>query len=126
MAAVLIGEKMQGLFFETDSGVRYVLRALVVLLGFWTAWRTGKSVADGWGDYSRVVLYTFMLGFVMRFLHHALFAGPVLSPFYYVLDVVLLLVFSTAGFRLRRTNQMVNNYYWLYERSSLFAWKKKD
>ena len=46
---------MQGLFFETDNGVRYVLRALVVLLGFWTAWRTGKSVADGWGGYTRVV-----------------------------------------------------------------------
>ena len=40
-----MGKEMQGLFFETDNGVRYVLRALVVLLGFWTAWRTGKSVA---------------------------------------------------------------------------------
>ena len=102
---------MQGLFFESDSGVRYVLRGLVVLLGFWTAWRTGKSVADGWEDYPKVVLYTLLLGVVMRFLHYALFAGPMLDAFYYVTDVVLLLAFATVGFRMRRTSQMVDKYY---------------
>jgi hypothetical protein len=116
---------MQGLFFEADTGARYILRGIVVLLGFWTAWRTGKSVADSWGEYPRVVLYTFLLGFVMRFFHHALFAGPVLDAYYYTVDVVLLLIFSSAGFRIRRTNQMVNNYYWLYDKSSAFSWKKK-
>ena len=49
---------MQGLFFETDSGVRYVLRALVMLIGFWTAWRTGRAVAEGWQGYATVILYT--------------------------------------------------------------------
>lgn len=76
--------------------MRYVLRALVVLLGFWTAWRTGKSVADGWGGYTRVVIYTLALGVVMRFLHHALFDGPFINGFYYVFDVVLLLVFPAS------------------------------
>ena len=42
------------------------------------------------------------------------------------ISVVLLLVFSTIGFRVFRTRQMVNNYYWLYERTSAFSWKKKD
>lgn len=117
---------MQGLFFETDTGVRYVLRALVMLLGFWTAWRTGRAVAEGWQGYPTVVLYTAALGLVMRFLHFALFNGPFISPFYYVIDVAILLVFSTIGFRMRRTQQMVNNYYWLYEPTSAFSWKKKD
>lgn len=117
---------MQGLFFETDSGVRYILRGIVVALGFWTAWRTGKSVADGWDNYPRVVIYTLLLGVVLRFLHHALFAGPMLSGFYYVMDVVMLLIVSSASFRIRRTSQMVNNYYWLYDRNSAFSYKKKD
>lgn len=117
---------MQGLFFESDSGVRYVLRFLVLLIGFWTAWRTGKAVAEGWGEYSQVVIYTLLLGFVMRFMHYALFAGPFLSGFYYLVDVVLLLAFSSLGFRLERTRQMVQNYYWLYERTSALSWKKKD
>lgn len=117
---------MQGLFFETDTGVRYVLRVLVLLIGIWTAWRTGKAVAEGWDGYTTVVIYTALLAFAMRFLHYALFAGPFISPFYYVIDFALLLVLSTIGFRMRRTRQMVDNYYWLYERTSAFSWKKKD
>jgi hypothetical protein len=117
---------MQGLFFETDTGVRYFIRFLVIMIGFWTAWRAGKSAADGWSDYPMVVVYSLLLAFVMRFLHHALFDGPMLSAFYYVLDVVPLLIVATAGYRFRRTNQMVNNYYWLYDRTSAFSWKKKN
>lgn len=117
---------MQGLFFETDTGVRYVLRVLVLLVGFWTAWRTGRAVAEGWQNYQTVVVYTLLLGLVMRFLHHALFEGPMLSPFYYGIDVVLLLIFSTIGFRVRRTQQMTQNYYWLYEKVSAFSWRKID
>ncbi|MEZ2131083.1 MULTISPECIES: DUF6867 family protein [unclassified Sinorhizobium] len=116
---------MQGLFFESDMGVRTVIRALVVLIGFWTAWRTGKAVADGWGTYGLAVVYTFLLTWVMQFLHHALFNGPMLSAFYFIIDFVLLLIFSTAGYRFRRTNQMVNSYYWLYEKTSPFSWKDK-
>jgi len=117
---------MQGLFFESDTGVRYVLRVLVLLLGFWTAWRTGKAVAEGWQVYPTVIVYTLLLGLVMRFLHFALFQGPMISPLLYGIDVVVLLAFSITGFRTRRTAQMVNNYYWLYEKSSAFSWKKKD
>lgn len=117
---------MQGLFFESDTGVRYVLRLLVVLLGFWTAWRTGKAVAEGWQEYPTVVIYTLLLGVVMRFLHYALFQGPFISPFFYVIDVVLLLIFATAGFRVYMTRQMVSRYYWIYEKTSLFSWKKRD
>ena len=117
---------MQGLFFESDTGVRMVLRFLVLLLGFWTAWRTGKAVAEGWQTYTTVVVYTLLLGVVMRFLHYSLFQGPFISPLLYGVDVLILLVFSTAGYRSRRTTQMVDNYYWLYERTSAFSWKKKD
>lgn len=117
---------MQGLFFETDSGVKYILRVLVLLIGFWTAWRAGRAVAENWQEYPVVIVYTLLLGFVMRFLHYSLFNGPFVSPFYYVIDVVLLLVFSTIGFRMRRTAQMTDKYYWLYEKTSAFSWKKRD
>jgi hypothetical protein len=43
-----------------------------------------------------------------------------------VLDLILLAIFAVAGFKLRRTRQMVQNYYWLYEPTSKFSWKKKD
>ena len=117
---------MQGLFFESDSGVRYLLRFLVLIIGFWTAWRSGRAAAEGWNGYTTVVVYTLLLGVAMRFLHYALFQGPFISPFYYIIDVAILLVFSSAGFRIRRTRQMVQNYYWLYEPTSAFSFKKKD
>ncbi len=117
---------MQGLFFETDTGVRYVLRFLVLLVGFWTAWRAGRAVAENWQEYPVVIVYTLALGAVMRFLHFSLFEGPFLSLQFYLIDVVVLLVFSTVGFRMRRTAQMTEKYYWLYEKSSAFSWKKKD
>ncbi len=117
---------MQGLFFETDTTVRYFLRGFVLLLGFWTAWRAGKAAAEGWNGYREVVIYAVLLAAAMQFLHYALFAGPLVNAFYYVLDLVLLLAFALAGFRLRRTRQMVQNYYWLYEPTSAFSWKKKD
>ncbi|MBF2715162.1 hypothetical protein GOZ78_08420 [Agrobacterium vitis] len=117
---------MQGLFFDTDDQVRMVLRFLVVLLGFWTAWRTGKAVAENWEGYGRVVIYTLLLALVMRFLHHALFEGPMLDLGLYAMDFVVLLVFSMVGFRQRRTRQMAGNYYWLYEKTSPLSWKKKD
>lgn len=116
---------MQGLFFDNDTGVRVVLRVLVVLLGFWTAWRTGKAVAEGWGELPLVFGYTLLLALVMRFLHHALFAGPMLDAPLYLMDLVVLLVFSIIGFRYRRTLQMSNNYYWLYEKTSPISWKRK-
>ncbi len=116
---------MQGLFFETDTGVRMFLRFLVMILGFWTAWRAGKAAAEGWNGYTSVIVYTLLLGVVMRFLHYALFQGPFLDLGFYLIDVVLLMVFSMAGFRIRRTRQMVQNYYWLYEPNSIFSWKNK-
>jgi hypothetical protein len=117
---------MQGLFFESDTGVRYFLRGLVVLLGLWTAWRSGKAAAEGWNGYREVVIYTVLLAVGMQFLHYALFQGPFINAFYYVLDLILLAIFAVAGFKLRRTRQMVQNYYWLYEPTSKFSWKKKD
>ena len=82
---------MQGLFFESDSGVRVVIRAIVVLIGFWTAWRSGKAAADGWSNYPLVIVYTFLLAWVMQFLHHALFDGPMLDAVNYAIDFVTLL-----------------------------------
>lgn len=116
---------MQGLLFETDSGVRLVLRVLVMLLCLWTAWRSGRAVAEGWSNYATAVGYTLLLGCAARFLHFALFQGPFLSAQNYLIDVIVLLVFSTLGFRLRRTQQMVTSYYWLYEKASPFSWRSK-
>lgn len=117
---------MQGLLFETDWGVHLMLRIMAALLCFWTAWRAGRAAAEGWSGFGTVLVYTLLLGCAARFLHYALFQGPFISPLNYAVDTVVLLVFATVGFSTRRTQQMVNNYYWLYEKTSPFSWKAKD
>ena len=119
---------MQGLFFESDDGVHIVIRTFVMLIVFWTAWMAGKGAAESWKNYPLVIWYTALLSVAARFIHHALFNGPMFyqpAPLFYVMDFVVLLVFSTAGYRYTRTNQMVNAYYWLYEKASPFSWKEK-
>ncbi|WP_075289552.1 DUF6867 family protein [Pararhizobium arenae] len=114
---------MQGILYEEASFLQFMFVSCII--GGWTAWRTGKSVADGWQNYSTVVIYTLLLGVAIRFVHHALFGGSMFNLQYYVVDTIVLLLFSTAGFRFYRTRQMANNYYWLYEKASPFSWRKK-
>ena len=44
---------------------------------------------------------------------------------YYVVDTVILMFFGIVGFKYTRTNQMVTQYHWLYERASPLTWKPK-
>jgi hypothetical protein len=114
---------MQGILYEEPSILQFAL--ITCIIGGWAAWRTGKSVADGWQTYTTVVIYTLLLGVGIRFVHHALFNGTMFTFQYYVVDTIILLLFSTAGFRFYRTRQMVTSYYWLYEKASAFSWKEK-
>lgn len=114
---------MQGILYEEASIWQFLL--ISVIIGGWTAWRTGKSVAEGWQEMGTVVLYIALLGLGIRFIHHALFHGTMFSLQYYIVDTIVLLLFATAGFRFYRTKQMTNNYYWLYEKVSPFSWKNK-
>ena len=61
----------------------------------------------------------------MRFIHHALFWGTMFTLQYYVVDTIILLIFGTLGYNYTRTNQMVTQYHWLYEKASPLTWKAK-
>ncbi|OLP52504.1 hypothetical protein BJF92_02725 [Rhizobium rhizosphaerae] len=114
---------MQGILYEEASFAQFMM--ITCIIGGWTAWRTGKSVADSWKGYGLVLIYTALLGLAIRFVHHALFGGTMFSLHYYIVDTIVLLLFSTAGFRFYRTQQMTTSYYWLYEKVSPFSWKAK-
>lgn len=114
---------MQGILYEEASIWQFLF--ISCLIGGWTAWRTGKSVAESWQTVPRLLTYVALLGLAIRFVHHALFGGTMFSLQYYIVDTVVLLLFATAGFRYYRTRQMANNYYWLYEKASPFSWKAK-
>lgn len=115
---------MQGILYEEASVFQFAL--ITVLIGGWTAWQTGKGMAESWGTIAGTVVYTLLLGIGVRFVHHALFEGTMFSLQFYVVDTIVLLVFSLLGFRYTRTNQMSEKYYWLYEKTGPFTWRKKS
>jgi hypothetical protein len=116
---------MTGVLYEESSFGSFFL--VTVLLGGGAAWMTGRACAQTWRPYfPSLVLYLLLLGIAVRFIHHALFHGSMLSVQYYIVDTIILFIFGTLGFRYTRTNQMVTQYHWLYERASLLSWKPRS
>ncbi len=115
---------MQGILYEEVSVWQFFF--VTCLLGGWAAWMTGRACAQTWRPYVSLVIYLLALGVGVRFIHHALFGGTMFSFQYYVVDTIVLLVLGTLGYNYTRTNQMVTQYYWLYEKASPLTWKPKS
>lgn len=113
---------MQGILYEEPSVWQFFF--VTCLLGGWTAWRTGRACARAWGSYGLLIVYLLLLGLVVRFIHHALFEGTMLSPQYYLVDTAVLMIIGLLGYRATRTRQMVTQYPWLYEQSGPFGWRE--
>ncbi len=114
---------MQGILYEEASIWQFFF--VTLLLGGGAAWLTGRAAAQTWRPYSSLLVYLLSLGVGVRFIHHALFEGTMFSLQFYIVDTVILLVIGFIGYRYTRTNQMVTQYHWLYERSGPLAWKGK-
>ena len=83
---------------------------VTVVLGGGAGWLTGRAVALTWQPWWKVVLATLLLGLAVRFIHFSVFGGTFLSPHYYAVDTLIALVFSLAGYRVTRTQQMTRQY----------------
>jgi Domain of unknown function (DUF6867) len=113
---------MMSLFIENSP---WVFLILTVLIGGTAAWLTGRALAIGWRPTWQIIFYMSLLGLVLRFFHFALFQGTLVSLHYYVTDTLILLSAACLGYRLTRVKQMVTQYAWEVERTSLFSWRNK-
>lgn len=114
---------MSGILYEESSIWLFLL--VSVVMGGSAAWATGKSIAQTWRPLWQVPAYMLILGLAIRFIHFALFDGTLLSPQYYVVDTIVLMVLGLLGFRYRRTQQMTTQYSWMYEKTGPFSWRDK-
>lgn len=114
---------MQGFLYEEPSIWLFLL--VTVFMGGWAAWMTARGIAKGWRPYWQAVLALVLLGLAIRFIHHALFGGVLLSLHYYVVDTLVALAVGSVGFRYTRTRQMTTQYRWLYERTGPLTWKER-
>ena len=97
-----------------------------VLLCAAAAWMIGKSVAGIWKGIPELIGYVLLLGVGTRFLHFALYEAAFVSIGHYVADTILFLIVAFIGYRYTRTNQMTEQYNWLYEKASPITWRDKN
>jgi hypothetical protein len=94
--------------FVSDNAGPFLL--VTVALGGGAAWQAGRAIAQTWRPWWQAVLYMFMLGAAVRFIHFALFDGTLLSLPAYGLDTAVAIGFATLSFRITRTRQMARQY----------------
>ncbi|MDB5592621.1 DUF6867 family protein [Enterovirga sp.] len=114
---------MQGILYEEHSAWLFVL--VTVVLGGWTAWMTGRALALTWRPGWQVALWSVPLAFAVRFIHHALFGGTLLSLRFGLVDLLVVLAVALFSYRFARSGQMARQYPWLYERAGPLGWRAK-
>ena len=105
---------MDGFLYEGDSLPSFLL--ITVLLGGGAAWLAGRAIAQTWRPWWSIIAYMLILGLAVRFFHYALFSSTLLSPYYYAVDTVILILMATLGFRGTRAAQMAHQYGFLIMR----------
>jgi hypothetical protein len=94
--------------FVADNAEPFLL--VTVILGGGAAWQAGRAVAQTWRPWWQGVLYMFILGAAVRFIHYALFDGALLSLPAYGVDTAVAIGCATLGFRTTRVRQMARQY----------------
>jgi hypothetical protein len=113
----------QGILHEEPT--LWIWFLVTVLMGGAAAWQAGRATAQTWKPVTQLIPYALLLGAAVRFLHYALFEASLLSLQYYVVDTAVIALAMVAGWRIRRAQQMVTQYSWLYERAGPLGWKTK-
>lgn len=98
---------------------------MTVIMGGGAAFMAGRALARGWKPIWVPMLYMVPLGLALRFLHFALFGTQLTSLHYFISDTLILLAASLIGYRMTRTDQMADQYPWLYEKTGPFTWRSK-
>lgn len=115
---------MQGIIYEESSF--YVFILVTCIIGGWAAWMTGRACALTWKKLAMAIVYMVPLAAAIRFIHYIPpFNGTLLSLQFYLVDLIVLIIFSCLGFQYTRTRQMVRQYSWIYQKSSPFTWRHK-
>ena len=103
----------------------FAFLVVTIVLGGGAAWLTGRALARSWQPVWKVVAYCLLLALPVRFLHFALGGGTLLSAQYLIVDAAVLLALGYLSYRIAQTTTMVNQYPWLYERTSPISWTEK-
>jgi hypothetical protein len=98
---------------------------ITFIVGCGCAWQTGRSMALTWRPLPAVIRAMILLGFAVRFLHFALFEEDLFVPLAYLFETAFLIATASLAWRYTRAQQMVRQYYWLYEPAGPLNWRAR-
>lgn len=98
---------------------------VTVFLAGGAAYLTGRACARSWLPAYKLVLYLVLLAAATRFIHYALFSGSLLTLWYYIVDLIVLLAIGFFGRTRTRAKQMASQYGFEFVRSGLIGWKPR-
>lgn len=98
---------------------------LTVVFGGGAGFLAGRALAQKWRPVWQAIFYMLLLGVAVRFFHYALFDETLLSPYYFAVDSIVLILIALLGYRLKRASQMTTQYSWIYERTGPFTWRER-
>jgi len=101
-----------------------VFIGLTCVLAGGAAFLMGQALARGWRPWWQVLAYSVLLLLFERFLAENLFdsTSPILGI---LVSFAVILGFAWLGFLVTRAHKMVQQYPWLYERSSPVSWRDR-
>lgn len=111
-------------FYSNESIFQVLFVTLV--LGGGSAVLAGRAIALTWRSIGMAVVAMIPLGLAVRFIHFALFNETLLQPQTYLVETAILIAASCLSFQRTRAQQMVRQYYWLYERSGPLGWRLRQ
>ncbi|MBI3702375.1 MAG: hypothetical protein HY244_00645 [Rhizobiales bacterium] len=112
--------------FLYEEGSFGVFLLVSIVLGGGAAALAGRAIAATWRPWWQVLVYSFILGAAVRFIHFSLFEGTLLSAHYYLIDSAVCMAFGFLGFRAARAGQMIKQYRWLNEPAGFMRWRRKS
>jgi hypothetical protein len=116
-------EKEYALLWEVTL---YEFLLVTVVLGGGAAWMTGRAIARSWQSGWRLAFYMVLLACAVRFIHFALFHGTLISPWYYAVDLAILLALAFTARRQNRSLLMGRQYQFAFERIAPFGWRRRQ
>jgi hypothetical protein len=112
-----------GILWEHDIADFIIV---TLILGGGAAYLTGRAVALSWEPFARALMWMIPLTCAVRFIHFAIFKGTLLSPWFYVVDLAVLLIAAGLGHRLTRARQMTERYAWCVAPDGAMSWRLKS
>jgi hypothetical protein len=111
--------------YDLGGNGPWVFILVTCVLGGSAAYLSGRAIAQTWRPYRMVPLYMLGIAAGIRFVHHALFGGPLLSAPSLAVDYMVTIVAASAGYRIVRAGQIACQYGWLFDRAGPFGWRRK-